>query len=412
VEQALKDAGRGSGGAHGNRLRSAFVVSQFALSLILLVGAGLLIRSFAQLRAVQPGFEPNGVVAFWQSLPKSRYAEPAKKTEFFNQLLPKLAAIPGIDGVGMIAPLPFSGDNSSRTFTIVGREAPAQGMEPAASSLLTDGTYFRTMRIPLISGRTFNERDRADSPRVVMINQTFAAKFFGTQNPLGQRINIGSDAQNGLPPREIVAVVGSTKQGSLAEPETPAFYLPFAQDPDSFMEIVLRTGSTAPLGLEATIRRVVREVDSQQFIPNPRPLTKLIGETLAQIRFNTALLGVFATIAILLAAVGIYGVIAYNVTQRTREIGIRMALGAQKQQMLAMILRQSLSMAAIGISIGLAGALAATRLLGALLFGVGATDLITYGGVILLLAIAAFFAGLFPARRAMKVDPVVALRYE
>jgi putative ABC transport system permease protein len=412
VENALKDAGRGSSAVRGNRLRSAFVVAQVALSLVLLVGAGLLIRSFAQMRAVQPGFEPKGVTAFWQSLPKTHYGEPEKKTQFFDQLLPKLAAIPGVQEVGMVSPLPFSGDTSSRTFTIVGREAPAAGMEPAAAILLTNGNYFRTMRIPLLKGRTFNDRDRADSPRVMMINQSFAEKFFGKDNPLGQRLNIGNDLEKKLPPREIIGVVGSTKHASLAEPETPEFYIPFAQEPDSFTEIVLRTGSPVPVGLETAIRRLVHEIDSQQFVPSARPLTKLIGQTLAQIRFNTALLGAFGAIAILLAAVGIYGVIAYNVTQRTREIGIRMALGAQKRQMLAMILRQSLTMAAIGISIGLAGALAATRLLGALLFGVAATDLLTYGGVILLLAIAAFFAGLLPARRAMRVDPVVALRYE
>jgi len=412
MEQALKEASRGSSGVRGNRLRSAFVVAQFALSLVLLVGAGLLIRSFAQLRAVHPGFEPNGVIAFWQSLPQARYAEPEKKIQFFDRLLPKLAAIPGVEEAGMVSPLPFNGDNTSRTFTIVGREAPAQGMEPAASYVTTNGSYFRAMRIPLLKGRTFDDRDRADSPRVVMINQSFAEKFFGKENPLGRRVNIGNDPQKGLPAREIIGVVGSTKRGSLAEPGAPEFYIPFAQAPDTFMEIVLRTGSPAPVGLETTIRRAVHDIDSQQFVPGARPLSKLIGQTLTQIRFNTALLGAFAAIAIMLAAVGIYGVIAYNVSQRTREIGIRIALGAQKRQMLAMILRQSLAMAAIGISIGLAGALGATRLLGALLFGVGATDLLTYLGVILLLAIAAFFAGLLPARRAMKVDPVVALRYE
>src|SRR5262249_27784374 len=179
VEQALKDAGRGSSGVRGNRLRSAFVVAEVALSLVLLVGAGLLIRSFAQMRAVQPRVDPHGVTAFWQSLPKARYAEPQKKTQFFDRLLPKLAAIPGVEDLGMVSPLPFSGDLSSRTFTIVGREAPAAGMEPAAANFLVNGNYFRTMRIRLLNGRTFNDRDRADSPRVMMINQSFAEKFFG-----------------------------------------------------------------------------------------------------------------------------------------------------------------------------------------------------------------------------------------
>jgi putative ABC transport system permease protein len=298
------------------------------------------------------------------------------------------------------------------TFTVVGQPAPAKGMEPAASRLTTDGNYFRTMRIPLKSGRTFEARDGKDSTPIIMINEAFARKYFAGRNPVGERLNIGDDAAKGKPPREIIGVVGSTKHDSLADPDTPEFYIPFTQEPDRFSDIVLRTSDPAPAGLEASIRRAVHEIDSQQFIPDIKPLPKLISQTLSQSRFNTALLGVFAAVAIILAAVGIYGVIAYNVAQRTKEIGIRMALGAQQRQMLTMILRQTLTMAVIGIALGLLGAFAATRLLSALLFGIGTTDPPTYGAVILLLGAAALLAGIFPARRAMKVDPMVALRYE
>jgi putative ABC transport system permease protein len=411
VEQVLKEAARGStGGARSHRLRSAFVVSQFALSLVLLVGAGLLIRSFAQLRAVHPGFDPKGVVTFWQSLPKARYGEVDQQIQFFDKLLAKLTALPGVEAAGLVSPLPFGGDDQARTFTIVGHPAPAEGMEPSASFLTADGAYFGTMRIPLKHGRLFDARDGKDAKLVVLINDTFVQKYFPNENPLGQRMQIGRSEDG--PPREIVGVVGTAKHGNLAEANKAEYYLPFAQAPDRYSDIVLRTREPAPAGLESMIRRTVHEIDPQQFIPALKPLPQLVSATLSQSRFNTGLLGVFAAVAIILAAVGIYGVIAYNVTQRTREIGIRMALGAQRQQMLTMILRQSLTMAAIGIGIGVLGAIAATRLLNALLFGVGTTDLLTYGAVILLLGVAALLAGLLPARRAMKVDPVIALRYE
>ncbi|MEO5717137.1 MAG: ABC transporter permease, partial [Chthoniobacterales bacterium] len=413
VEQSLKDASRGStGGTRSHRLRSAFVISQFAFSLVLLVGAGLLIRSFAELRAVQPGFEAKGVVTFWQSLPKVRYGGENQQIQFFDKLLPKLTALPGIEGAGIVAPLPFSGNEQGRTFTIVGQPAPAEGMEPGASLLTTNGTYFRTMHIPLKKGRVFEARDGQKAPPVIMINETFAQKYFPHQNPLGQKLYVGSGAADGKPPREIVGVVGTTKHSALGAPDEPEFYIPFTQSPDRFTDIVVRTSQPAPGGLESMIRRAVLEVDPQQFVPTIKPLPELVSATLSQSRFNTGLLAVFAAVAIILAAIGIYGVIAYNVTQRTREIGIRMALGAQRGQMLTMILRQSLTMAAIGIGVGLLGAFAASRLLAALLFGVGTTDLLTYVAGIVLLGAAAILAGLLPARRAMKVDPVIALRYE
>ena len=413
VEQALKEASRGStGGVHSHRLRSAFVVSQFALSLVLLVGAGLLIRSFAELRAVQPGFDPHGVLTFWQSLPKARYGEVDQQIQFFDRLQAKLAALPGVKDVGIVSPLPFSGSDWGTTFTIVGRPAPAQGMEPGASHLTTNGSYFRTMHIPLKSGRTFDSRDRNDSVPVMMINNVFAEKYFANENPIGQRINIGDDPKKGKPAREVIGVVGSARHQSLAEAERPEFYIPYAQDPDRYSDIVVRTAEPAPSGLETAIRHVVHEVDAQQFMPAIKPLPQLISQTLAQSRFNTTLLGAFAAVAIILAAVGIYGVIAYNVAQRTKEIGIRMALGAQREEMLRMILRQSMWLVLIGVVAGIAAALLATRVLSNLLYGVGPNDLSTYLLVVLLLAVAALIASYIPARRAMAVDPMIALRYE
>ncbi len=409
VEQSLKEAARGStAGRRSHRLRAAFVVSQFALSLVLLVGAGLLMRSFAELRGVQPGFEPRGLLTFWQSLPKARYGEPTQQIQFFDKLLSRLASLPGVQDVGMVSPVPFSDNSQSTSFAIVGQPATAPGMEPSASHLTVDGNYFHAMRIPLLRGRTFSQRDRENSPPVIVVNEAFAKGYFGKGNPLGQRVKIGS----GKTIREIVGVVGSSKHDSLAEPARPEFYVPFAQDPDRYMDIVVRTSEPAPNEIENAIRRVVHEIDAQQFVPVITPLPQLLGRTLAQARFNTLLLGAFATVAILLAAIGIYGVIAYNVTQRTKEIGIRMALGAQQRQMLTMILRQSLAMATIGIGIGIFCAFGATRLLSALLFGVGTSDLVTYAAVILLLGGAALLAAFVPARRAMKINPVIALHYE
>ena len=413
VSGSLKDAARGSsGGVHGNRLRSVFVVSQFALSLILLVGAGLLIRSFAHLRAVQPGFNPDRALTVWQSLSKTRYPNPEQQIQFFDRLLPKLSALPGIEAVGAVSPLPFSGDNRGSTFTIVGQPLPPAGLEPGASHLLIDRGYFRAMQIPLKSGRTFDARDQSNSKPVAVVNEAFVKKFFPNQNPIGQNLIIGASPDDPKPPREIIGVVGTSRHDTLTAEGDPEFYIPYSQEPDRYMDIVLRTSLTNDTNLESMIRRAVHEVDAQNYVPKPTALRDLLSQTLAQPRFNMALLGVFAIIAVILAAVGIYGVIAYSVSQRTKEIGIRMALGAQRTDMLQMILRQSLLMVAIGIGVGLAGALAATRLMSALLFGVGASDISTYLSVILLLGSAALLASFIPARRAMKVDPMVALRYE
>jgi putative ABC transport system permease protein len=268
------------------------------------------------------------------------------------------------------------------------------------------------MQIPLRNGRVFDARDREKSKPVIIVNEAFAKKFFPNENPIGHSLIVGASPDDQKPAREIVGVVATTHHESLAEQGEPEVYLPYPQEASDEMDIVVRTSLTNDTNLEHMLRHAVQEVDAQNFVPKPRPLRELLSQTLAQPRFNMALLGVFAGVAVILAAVGIYGVIAYSVSQRTREIGIRMALGAQRTDMLQMILRQSFWMVAIGILVGLVGAVAATRLMAALLFEVGASDISTYASVVLLLGGAALVATFIPARRAMKVDPMVALRYE
>jgi putative ABC transport system permease protein len=289
---------------------------------------------------------------------------------------------------------------------------PQAGLEPSASHLMIDSGYFHAMQIPLKKGRTFDGRDRRSAKPVVIVNEAFARKFLPNRDAIGQSIIIGASPDNPKPASEIVGIVGTTRHDTLTAEGGPEFYIPYAQEPDRYMDIVLRTSLTNDANLDNMIRRAVHEIDAQNYVPKPRPVRDLLSQTLAQPRFNMALLGVFAGVAVILAAVGIYGVIAYSVSQRTKEIGIRMALGAQRSDMLHMILRQSLLMVIIGIAVGLAGALAATRLMSALLFGVGTSDVFTYSAVIALLGGAALLASFIPARRAMKIDPMVALRYE
>jgi putative ABC transport system permease protein len=273
--------------------------------------------------------------------------------------------------------------------------------------------YFRAMRTPLLRGRVFNSRDTKDSPPVIIVNDVLAQRFFPGGDALGQQIVLThSDNNQPSPPKEIIGIVGSSRHESLAIQPLPEFYIPASQDPQRRMDVVIRTATNDSLGLQASLRNIVHEFDKDLFIPTLQPLESRIGVTLAQPRFNMMLLGTFAGVAMILAAIGIYGVIAYSVAQRTREIGIRMALGAQRRDMLQMILRQSFSVVAIGLVIGLLAALALTRLMASLLYDVSAHDFSIYALVLFVLGGAALVASYLPARRAMNVDPMVALRYE
>lgn len=411
VNESLQEGSRGAVGPESHRLRALLVISQVALSLLLLAGAGLLIKSFANLRATKPGFEPSHAVTLQLVMPKAKYPDAAQHRQFFEQIMPKLAALPGVEAVGAAMPMPFSGNDRGSTFVIAGQPPIAPGNHPWASHLTITPDYFKAMRTLLMAGRSFNSHDTKDSTPVVIVNDAFARKFLGGGNALGQRIVL-DQADNKTITLEVVGVVTSSRHESLAIEAIPEFYIPAAQDPARRMDVVLRTSRVEASGLENAIRNVVHEFDKDIFVPNLDTLEKRVGVTLAQPRFNMMLLGTFAAVAMVLAAIGIYGVIAYGVAQRTKEIGIRMALGAQRTDMLRMILRQSLTIVGIGLAVGLVSALAVTRLMASLLYGVSANDMSIYAVVLLLLATAALLASYFPARRAMNVDPLVALRYE
>jgi putative ABC transport system permease protein len=410
VNASLQEGSRGGASRESHRLRGILVVTQVALSLLLLAGAGLLIKSFARLRTTDPGFDPKRVVTAEFVLPRGKYPEPQQQRQFYERFLPQLAALPGVESMGGASPLPFSDSDSANSFWIAGRPDPGLGNHPDAANITVAGEYFRTMRIPLLAGRFFERRDRKDAPRVVIVNDALAQKFFPNMNPLGQHLLL--DAENGVDSVEIVGVVGNTHHNSLAVAPQPSYYLPQAQDPNRVMPLVFRTSASNPSGLQASLRRIIQRMDRDVFVPELVPLEKMVGGSLAQPRFNMILLGSFAAVALVLAAIGIYGVIAYSVAQRTREIGIRMALGAQRRDVLQMILRQSMLIIGMGLVIGLFGAFALTRWMGSLLYGVGAHDLSIHGLVLIVLAGAGLIASYIPARRAMAVDPIVALRYE
>jgi putative ABC transport system permease protein len=412
LNEALQQGSKGStGGLHGTRVRAFLVVSQVSLSLLLLAGAGLLIKSFFNLRASNPGFDSSGVLVLDQILPRLKYPEPDQQRRFYDQLLPRLAAIPGVEIVGGANPLPFSDNDSDSSFYIAERPPIAPGNRPDASHLAVAPGYFRSMKIPLRNGREFDARDTEKSGHAALINEVFARRFFPGVNPIGQHVVLDRGDQGDFP-MEVIGVVGDTKHEELGEIPRPEMYQPFAQAPNRRLWITLRLTSANLSGMQTSVRRAVTEIDPDVYVAQLQPLTVMLSKHLAQPRFNMMLLGVFAGVAMILAAIGIYGVIAYSVAQRTREIGIRIALGAQRGEMLGMILRQSLTVVAVGLAIGLLAAFAGTRLLASLLYGVSANDIFTYASVVLLLGMAALLASYIPARRAMKVDPMVALRAE
>ena len=412
VSESLQEGSRGAVGPESHRLRALLIIAQVALSVLLLAGAGLLIKSFTNLRGTSPGFDASRVEVINLSIPIIKYSDPMKQRVFFAGLDEKLRALPGMESVGGAFPLAFTGNDAASSFWIAGRPDPGKGNHPNAGRLVVQGEYFRALRIPLLAGRTFSREDTNESSPVILINQAFARRFFNGGTPIGEHIIIDTSEGEKPVPREIVGVVGDTRHETLAVEPIPEFYIPFAQMPGRRMDFVLRHSSGKLTGLEEAARRAVREIDAEVYFPGLTPLQNLIGTTLAQPRFNMMLLGCFAGVAMILAAIGIYGVIAYSVAQRTKEIGIRMALGAQKIDMLQMIFRQSFGVIGVGLVAGIAGALAATRLMSSLLYGVSAHDISIYAIVTIVLSGAGVIATYFPARRAMAVDPMVALRYE
>lgn len=412
VNESLQEGSRGAVGPESHHLRRLLVIAQVALSLLLLAGAGLLIKSFANLRATKPGFNPQHALVAELILPKAKYPEPEKHRQFFEQTLSKLTALPGVEAVGAAFPMPFSNNDSGSAFAIVGQPPRPPGQDFVASHLTITPDYFRAMATPVLRGRDFNSRDTKDSPPVVIVNEVLAAKYFPDGKALGGQITLKDLDEKPTAPKEIIGIVGGSRHESLAIAPLPEFYIPAAQDPERRMDVVIRTAANDPAGLQTSLRNIVHEFDKDLFIPTLEPLESRIGITLAQPRFNMMLMGAFAGVALILAGIGIYGVIAYMVAQRTKEIGIRMALGAQKIDMMTMIMRQSFVVIGIGLLVGIAGGLAVTRLMSSLLYGVSAHDLSIYAIVTIVLSGAALVATYFPARRAMSVDPMVALRYE
>lgn len=410
--EALKEGSRNAtANSFRQRLRSAFVVGELAIALILLMGAGLLIKTFWNLRSVEPGFNPDHLLTMRVELPEARYAEVAKQTRFRQQVINDVNSLPGVQAA-MVSELPLSGDSLNHEFLIDGRAPIAPGDEPSLETRSVMGDYFRTMQIPLRSGRDFVAQDFLEqAPRVGIANDELVRQYFPNEDPLGKRIRWARDPE--VHWITIVGVAGDVKHFGLDLPEQPALYSPYTQiNPwKRWMTLVART-QAEPESMAQAVKREVWKADSQIPLTKVKTMRDVSAASFAARRFNMLLLAIFAGLALLLGAVGIYGVMSYAVTQRTQEIGIRMALGARATDVLGLILRNGMTLTLIGVVIGLGGAFALTRLLTTFLFGVTPTDKATFVVVSALLVLVAFLACYLPARRATRVDPLVALRYE
>jgi predicted permease len=410
LQESLKEGGRTSAAATRQRLRSLLVISEIALALVLLVGAGLMMKSLFRLLAVDPGFNPENLLTMRVSLPTTKYPEDGQLVAFHQQLLPRIENLPGVKNVGTVSVLPLVGGNTSR-FIVMGRPAPPPGEEMEGNIRDITPGYFHLMSIPVVRGRDFTDRDKQDTPPVVIINQTMANRLFPGTDPVGQRLTYSS-IQN--PPQlEIVGVVGDEKIRGLDAEIAPVVYSPYLQDPDRTLNLVIRTTSD-PNAVAAAVKSEIQSLDADLPVFDVRTIEQLIDNSPSTFlrRYPAFLISVFAGVALLLAMVGIYGVISYSVSQRTHEIGVRMALGAQRSDIFKMILGQGLILTMIGIGTGLLTALVLTRFLSSLLFNVSANDPLTYIIVSLPLVCVSLLACYIPARKATRVDPMVALRYE
>jgi putative ABC transport system permease protein len=413
LNESLKEGGRASSAGPGHsRLRGLLVVSQIALALVLLVGAGLMIRSFWLLQRVDPGFRPEGLLTMNISLSTSKYPKPEQRVAFFQQLRQRLAALPGVEAVAATSLLPLAGGTSTASFFAEGQRPGPGESSPLANVRLATPDYFRTMGIPLKRGREFTDQDTR-APNVVVVDEGMVRRFWRGQDPIGRRLTF-TETPTEADWMTVVGIAGEVKHSGLDGHDYAHIYGPHALTaflvPEG-MFVVVRTRSD-PDGQVAAVRRAVAAMDPEQPIFAVRTMRAYVEDAVAQPRFRTALLALFAAVALVLAAVGIYGVMAYAVTQRTHEIGIRMALGAMQRDVLRMVVGQGLRLALGGVAVGVAGALALTRILSSLLFGVTATDPLTFLTVPLVLLAVSALACYLPARRATRVDPIVALRYE
>jgi putative ABC transport system permease protein len=408
LHETLKEGGRGSSeSSRGGRTRRLMVIAEVAVALMLVTGAGLLIKSFVHLLQVNPGFDSRGVTTFPINLPTTRYATGAQRAEFFRQALERIHALPNIKYAGVVSFLPLAGPIRYVFFCAEGQVCQGIGKDPLIALRQASPGFFETMRIPLLRGRTFTERDIAGAPLVVIINQTVADRYFTHQDPIGKTLQNSRD----MIPLEIIGVVADVKFSSLSTPKFEEMYLPYQQSPWMAMTIVVRSNSAAQPVVSA-VRERITELDPDLPLAGIQPMEKIVSASIAQPRLITGLVGAFAGFALLLAAVGIYGVMAYSVSQRSHEMGIRMALGAAPRDIFRLVVGQGMRLVLVGIGLGFLASLALTRLLSSLLFATSANDPITLAAVALILVAVALAACYIPSRRATRVDPLIALRYE
>src|SRR5271157_1036325 len=413
IHSTLKEARRGAGGAaYGTGMRGAFVIAEISLAVILLLAAGLLIRSFNALQSVDPGFRVDGLLTAQVQLPPARYPRPELRAAFFRDLLEKVAAIPGVESADACSSLPMTGGGYTTSFIVDGRPAPPSGHENWSHWRAATAGYFQTLGIPLVRGRAFNTLDTAATERVAIVNQRMARTFFPNENPIGKRIKWSNNPSSPAPWMTIVGVSGDVKAWRLGAQPLPEMFAPLSQQPQAFLFLAIRSWSADPTPVAGAVRAALRQLDRDQPITEVRSMRSTVSESLTDVKYVSRLTALFAAIAMLMAAMGIYGVIGYSVARRTHEFGVRMVLGAGAADVVRLVLRQALYVVAIGLVIGIAGALAVARLLASWLYGVGQHDPLTFTLVPLGLGAVALLASYIPARRATRVDPAVALRCE
>jgi putative ABC transport system permease protein len=409
LTESLKEGGRSSAsGVYSQRHRMLLVISEVALALLLSIGAGLMVRSFLSVQSISPGFDPEHVLSLRITLPISKYSAEHQRVSFFQEFLEQVKTLPGVQSAGAVNDLPLAGPGSSTSFSIKGR--PREGQNPLTEYRIITPDYFRAMNIPLLSGRTFNEMDDEKHQGVIIINETMSRHFFPNQNPIGNHLALSGPPDE----REIVGVVQDVKDYGLDAEVKPESYIPYSQGGPSYLKytsltVVIRA-PVAPEPLLAAVRDKVRSIDKDQSIYNIKPMQTVLSDSVSQRLFNMSLISIFSVVALILAAIGIYGVIAYSVAQRTHEIGIRMALGAKQRDVLWLVVSQGMIQALIGVAIGLGAAFTLTRVMSSLLYGISPLDPATFAGLSILLLLVALMASYLPARRAARINPIGALR--
>ena len=409
-EALKKSAGRNQGGFQRGGLRNLLIVAEVAVALLLSVGAGLMIKSFMRLQQVSPGFEANSLLTMNIALPRQKYREPQQANAFFDQLAERIKTLPGVKSVGGIDPLPFSNSNVSTSFLIEGAPAVPLAERPEVGERAVTPAYFETMGIPVLKGRSFTAQDRDNTPHVIIVNEALASRYWPNQDVLGKRLGFEDDPSK-QSWRQIVGVVGNVKHHGLEAEAKPEVYFPYQQLPKNFMSVVVRT-ALDPVSMIPAIRSQVFAIDKDQPVFDIMTMEQRLAKSVASSRFVMLLLGTFSVLALGLAALGLYGAMAYLVTQRTQEIGLRMALGARRSDVFKLVVGKGMRLAIIGTAIGLVASLALTRVMGSLLFEVTPTDALTFVIVSVVLLTVALLACYIPARRATNVDPLTSLRYE